>query len=110
MKVVINRCYGGFNLSFEAYKLIAKRKGWIVATNDFYIDYWIPELGKDKKYYCHDLERTDPDLVAVVEELGEKADGYGAELKIVNIPDNIEWHIQEYDGMEKVCENYRTWL
>ena len=33
MKVVINRCYGGFSLSFEAYKLIAKRKGWTLATD-----------------------------------------------------------------------------
>ena len=109
-KLVINRCYGGFSLSFEACKMIAKRKGWTLAIDDYDREYFIPELGKDQRLDPYDLERNDPDLVAVVEELGDVADGYGAELKIVNVPEDIKWHIQEYDGKEKVCEDHRTWL
>ena len=110
MKVVINRCYGGFGLSFEACKLIAERKGWTLATDDYDREYFIPELGKDQRLDPYDLERNDPILVAVVEELGEDADGYGAELKVVNIPEDIKWHIHDYDGMETIREDHRTWI
>lgn len=110
VKVVINRCYGGFGLSFEACKLIAERKGWTLATDDYDREYFIPELGKDQRLDPYDLERNDPILVAVVEELGEDADGYGAELKVVNIPEDIKWHIHDYDGMETIREDHRTWI
>lgn len=56
-----------------------------------------------------DIERYDPDLVAVVEELGEKACGPCSRLKIVDIPDDIEWYIDEYDGREHVAEEHRRW-
>jgi len=110
MKVVINRCYGGFGLSFEACKLIAERKGWTLATDDYDRDYFIPELDKDQRLDPWDLERNDPDLIAVVEKLGENADGFGSELKIVDIPDDIKWYIYNYDGMETVHEEHRTWF
>ena len=107
MKVVINRCYGGFDLSFEASKLIAERKGWTLATDDYDREYWIVNGQRADPY---EIERTDPDLIAVVEELGSEADGYAAELRIVNVPDDVDWYIQDYDGMEKICENHRTWI
>jgi len=44
-----------------------------------------------------------------VEELGEKANGQCADLKIVEIPDDVEYEIEEYDGVEWVAENHRTW-
>lgn len=53
--------------------------------------------------------RTDPLLVRVVEELGERAHGQHAKLKIVEIPDGIEWEIDEYDGREQIAEQHRTW-
>ena len=56
-----------------------------------------------------DIERNDPILVQVVEELGEKADGNHAKLKVVEIPDGLEWQIDEYDGTEWVAEKHRTW-
>jgi hypothetical protein len=28
---------------------------------------------------------------------------------VVEIPDGIEWSIQEYDGLEWVAEKHRTW-
>lgn len=56
-----------------------------------------------------DIPRNDPDLIAVIEELGEKADGSYAKLGIVEIPDDVEWEISEYDGNEHVAEKHRTW-
>lgn len=56
-----------------------------------------------------EFERDDPVLVQVVEELGSKASGRHASLKIVDIPDDVKWHIHEYDGLEHVAEDHRTW-
>jgi len=53
--------------------------------------------------------RSDPDLIAVVRELGEAANGGCAELAIVSVPDGVEWEIDEYDGVEHVAETHRTW-
>jgi len=47
--------------------------------------------------------------VEVVEELGIKANGFCSELKIVEIPDDVEWIIEEYDGKEWVAEDHRRW-
>ena len=57
----------------------------------------------------HELSRDDADLVAAVESLGSKAGGDYADLKIVEIPDDVEWQIGEYDGTEWVAEKHRTW-
>lgn len=82
-------------------------------------EYRLSELGKDGSYksankraesISTDVEsRTDPDLIAVVEELGEKANGRCARLEIVEIPEDIEWVIDEYDGVEKIHEKHRAW-
>lgn len=107
MKIVINRCYGGFSLSSEAHAIIAKRKGWQYACDDWDNDYWYSEPGK--LVTCNELPRNDPDLVAAVEELGAGVNGRYAELKIVNVPDEVDWYISEYDGLEKVHECHRSW-
>ena len=56
-----------------------------------------------------EIERNDPALIQAVEELGKKSWGEYAELAVVEIPDDIEWDIHEYDGMEHVAEKHRTW-
>ena len=60
-------------------------------------------------FYDHDVARDDPYLVATVEELGAAANGRHANLKVVEIPADVEWEIDEYDGMEHVAEKHRTW-
>ena len=67
---------------------------------------WVDDAGY---IYLRDLERDDPDLVSVVEELGERANGSHAALKIVEVPDGVEWAIEEYDGREWIAEKHRTW-
>ena len=62
--------------------------------------------------YCLDSrpDRTDPDVIKAVEELGTKvASGRMASLEIVEIPDGIEYEIDEYDGSETIREKHRTW-
>lgn len=60
-------------------------------------------------YSSRDIERNDPLLVQVVEELGEEANGSCAELKVIEIPDDVSWHVEEYDGYEHIAEDHRTW-
>ncbi len=50
-----------------------------------------------------DLKRSDPVLAQVVEELGAKANGMCAELRIVDLPEGTQYRIDEYDGRETVA-------
>jgi len=67
----------------------------------------------DKKecYFESEIERNDPVLVQIVEELGEEANGNYSSLKVVEIPDDVggNWYIEENDGLEHVAERHRTW-
>lgn len=93
MKIVINSCYGGFSLSdvgIARYLELADLK----ATSDF---------------YDRNIPRNDVALVQVVEEMGAMANGAFAKLKIVDIPDDVKWQIEEYDGNEWIAESHRTW-
>lgn len=54
-------------------------------------------------------DRTDPHLIQTIEELGELANGSCAELSIIEIPDDVEWVLDEYDGIETVHEKHRSW-
>ena len=60
-------------------------------------------------FYDRDVARDDPYLVQVVEELGARANGRHAELKVVEIPADVDWEISEYDGNETIAEKHRTW-
>jgi len=92
-KIVINNCIGGFSLSKEALAEYNRR------------NYGLKE---PVEYDCF-IERDDPVLVEVVEAMGSDANDRHSELKIVEVPDNIEWTIEEYDGEEWVAEVHRTW-
>jgi hypothetical protein len=59
--------------------------------------------------FCTDIDREDTILVRVVELLGRSANGWAACLSVVEIPDGIEWQIDEYDGAEWVAEKHRRW-
>ena len=56
-----------------------------------------------------EVGRDDPTLIQVVEQLGDAANGSHAELRIVEIPDGVNWYIEEYDGLEHVAERHRIW-
>ena len=56
-----------------------------------------------------EIARDDPVLVKVVQELGDRAGGKYADLRVVEIPGDVDWQIDEYDGAEWVAEKHRTW-
>jgi hypothetical protein len=116
MKVVINRCFGGFGLSDKAVERYAELKGINIVKqvkdSNFGGGTWYIDGIEDDDHYFSSYsieERCDPILVQVVEEMGKSADGWCAELSIVEIPDDVKWHIHEYDGLEHIAENHRTW-
>ncbi len=90
MKIVINSCYGGYGLSKEAYELIG--------------------LAWDDYGFAFRDDRTHPLLIMAVEELEEKANGRYSRLKIVDIPEDVDWEIHDYDGVETVRERAREWM
>lgn len=93
MKVVINVCFGGFRLSDQALQAYAARKGLCASEVSRY------DPGP----------RHDPDIVEVVETLGQAAGGPDSEFKVVEIPDNVNYTIEDYDGWEHIAEVHRTW-
>ena len=90
--VVINTCYGGFGLSGRAVRDYKDMAGII-----------------DDKWYERDIPRDDPYLIKIVRDLGMAANGAHANLKIVEVPPDVEWQIEEYDGNEWVAEKHRIW-
>jgi hypothetical protein len=139
MKVVINTCFGGFGLSDAAEDLYAEKSGFNIyrytqekykphGDGDLYVkvksggkhflSYTFKEdhgdsfvdFPKDGGYwYSNDISRDDPLLVEVVEEMGSDANGSHAELRVVEIPDGVNYDISEYDGAEHIAETHRTW-
>lgn len=114
MKVVINACHGGFGLSHQAMMLYSEFAdldlGW--SESDYgHIHYYVDGMIDDDKFHFseRDIPRDDPYLIAVVEKLGENANDTHSELKIVEVPDDVNWYIEEYDGREWVAERHRTW-
>ena len=126
-KIILNKCYGGFDLSKKEYELYAKKKGVEVYTDtsniendkwkykysdgsDFFMTYFTKDFGNNVEISEEDYEkyvlslrdeaREDKTLIEVVEELGKEASGMCGKLKIVKIPDNAFFIIDSYDGIE----------
>ena len=56
-----------------------------------------------------EVERTDPILISMIEEDSETYSGQSARLVVVEIPDDVDWHISDYDGREHIAEKHRSW-
>jgi len=112
--IVINTCHGGFGLSKQA------QKNWLERNQIPYTqeprearydnERWGPYILVNGLHWNdRDIARDDPILVAIVKEMGKDSWGDHARLKVVRIPADVEWEIQEYDGNEWVAEKHRTW-
>jgi hypothetical protein len=112
--IVINACHGGFGLSRKAeiqyldqagiaYTLEDREDRYSTLTNGPYI------MVNGNHWHSREIARDDPALVTVVRDLGKNAAGQHAELKVVTIPADVAWQIDEYDGWEWVAEQHRTW-
>lgn len=139
MKIVVNRCFGGFGVSNKAKYEIGKRKGmninfyeeimsgsydvigfkkvdiendgWgaITVDGDFGDKATNDQIYENVVLCDYNMDRTDKDLVYVVETIGEEADGNCASLEVVEIPDGVKWFIDDYDGIETIHEQHRSW-
>jgi hypothetical protein len=114
MKVAINRCWGGFGLSKEANDLMAS---WGHPGALHEIKWREEEYAKhpkraglyDNSFNPH-CDRHDPLLIKAIETLGEeKASGDLGKVHIVEIPDGVQYEIDDYDGMETIHEQHRSW-
>ena len=113
MKIVINRDYGGYGLSDQAVREYGKRKGLNLVEDGpddhGFTYFYVNEIDENNYFSDREIERDDPVLVEIVERLGSEANGRYSDLKIVEIPDDVDWDIMEYDGMEHIAEKHRTW-
>ena len=114
MKIVINKKHGSFSLSKEAVLLYGDKKGLnIIAEEDKVIKrithYYLNEVKEENGFAEWEIERTDPVLIEVVEQLGDLANGRYSKLKVVEVPDDVKWYISDYDGIEEVHEEHRKW-
>lgn len=66
-------------------------------------------LWDEQVFYPRDVARDDSLLVQTVRELGEEAGNWACVPTIVEIPDDVEWELEEYDGLEWIAEKHRTW-
>lgn len=137
MKVVINKCFGGYGFSVEAVQWLEEHgfdgEHFRYPAKEYYRnseDRLREDLEKWRKYNKNSKSifltifskdgadvlsdspgpRNHPMLVQCVEEFGsERASGDCGKLEIVEIPDGIEWEIDDYDGMESIHEQHRSW-
>ncbi len=111
-KIVINKSYEQFFVSHKAFVRLRELGQAEALQETDRGAYWPlaaapqePSLNR-----CGALiPRDDQKLVQIVEELREAANGYAAELKVVEIPDDVQWVINKTDGVEHVSEVHRTW-
>lgn len=88
-KVVINSCHGGYGLSKEAYSFLG--------------------IEWDGYGFAFEDDRSNSRLVRCVEELGSMANKHYADLRVVDIPEGVDWTLNEYDGAEWIAEKHRVW-
>ena len=101
MKIAVNKCFGGFGVSEAVYKELGLDwDGYGYLENE---DFGI-ESNNYREYRSH------PKLIEAIEKIGEEeSSGSLADVRIVDIPDDVEWEIDEYDGIETVHEVHRSW-
>ena len=91
----------------DAYET-SHRLDYFIDVNKEIIAY--DEYDNNKYFADFDIMRTDPMLIQTVEELGADANSDFSELKIITIPDDVDWYIDEVEsGSEIVRERARWW-
>jgi len=111
-KIVINKSYDKFSVSHQAFLRLRELGQPDALKEEDPFFYWTeaatprePSLNQCGRL----IPRDDLKLVQVVEELGVAANGHGAELRVVEIPDGVQWEITAEGGIEHVCEVHLTW-
>lgn len=80
MNIIINDCYGGFGIREDV----------------------VLGLGYSKYDRYNDTLRTDPRIIAMVEN-GDNVGTPYSDLIVATIPDDVaDWWVEEYDGLEEL--------
>lgn len=125
-KIVIHKGYGGFNLSYKlvmryaelamfnvyAYKCEYGKCEYIKLTEDeinyLYNNEDVVLFEDSDGLYLPSIDRSDCRLIMALKEMPDEMKK--CELKIVEIPDNVDWYIEEGEsGYEWIAERHRTW-
>ena len=131
MKIVINSLCAGLNLSLAAALHYAKLCGFelfpVVEVKNKYVPYedgmncpYGPiyltkpltaegEFQEGAFFHLGYIKRNDPHLVATIEQMGDQASRQGSLLKVVVIPEGVDWAVREHDEKERVEEKQRVW-
>tara|TARA_Y100001951_G_C11244857_1_gene242761 strand:- start:482 stop:874 length:393 start_codon:yes stop_codon:yes gene_type:complete len=115
VKIVLNKCFGGFGLSPKAEKLFWELLAYPVTYISPYNDDGPVTMHENSSEEVKDeffsslssicglhgaSHRDNKALVEVVERLGEEANGSCAALVVVEIPNDVKYAIYDYDGIE----------
>ena len=111
-KIVINKSHEEFCVSHKAF-LRLRELGQQEALQEKDLGVYWPQAAAPREPSLNQcgrlIPRNDATLVRVVEEMGADANGHCAELKVVTIPDEVQWQISKTNGIEHVSEVHRTW-
>ena len=90
-KILYNKCFGGFSFSDEALEKYNELKS---AADPNYI----------LLNALDNIDRTDPILIAIVEEMGDQTNSMYSDIRIQEIPLIYKnfYEITEYDGAEQM--------
>ena len=100
MEIAINVCHGGFAVSEAIFEdLEIEWDGYGFLDNG---SFGITSSNRHE-YRAH------PDLIQALKKLGEDANGEYSKISIVDVPDDINWGIDDYDGAESVHEAHAVW-
>lgn len=112
VRIVYNACFGGFGLSHKAIMRYLELCGkttvrWEPTEKDpekaFAVTYYVTDSDGNESYFNkYEINRADPRLVQVIDELGKAANSSFSDLAICEVSLGERYRIDEYDGSESV--------
>ena len=110
MKILLSS-YPVFDVGFKAFKEFLDLKNipyHVMADEIFEGQFELVDM-KGSRFRYEDY-RSDSLLVAIVEKLGADSNPLFGELRVIEVPDDVEWIIQSCEGSaEWIAEKHRTW-
>lgn len=110
-EILVNQKIKGiFSISFLAVTWLAEHNHPIALEElkllNFYNKAFLCSTGHTKSFDGY--KRDDPLLIECVKILKEKANSLDSKLKIISIPDDVDWIISANNNFEWVAEKHRT--
>lgn len=82
-----------FNYSSNRFPISDKGIYKMGRTMKFIDQYYFTDLNNE----APKLHRDDPTLIALIEEMKSEFCSKGTQVKIVSVPDDVDWYISGYD-------------